>query len=79
LSGVGCHRLDVPDAYYFGRRDDSASPKTPRDSLFRCFHVHCQHCGSYNVKPAATFDEDAGEAALVLVCGQCRRQEKIPV
>ena len=59
------------------RREDYAPRRTPAVSPFRNFNVQCLKCGSYQLRLATEFDEDAGEVRLVLVCVRGRQQEKV--
>ena len=61
----------------FMRREDYAPRHTPAVSPFRKFDVKCLKCGSYQLRLATEFDEDAGEVRLVLLCGRCKQQEQI--
>ena len=61
----------------FMRREDYAPRRTPTVSPFRNFNVQCLKCGSYQLRLATEFDEDAGEVRLVQVCVRCRQQEKV--
>jgi len=53
-------------------------PKTPVDSPLREFLLCCNHCHSNRVRFAASFDEEAGELKVKIICCQCRNTETIP-
>ncbi len=67
----------VNSARYFIRREDDEPPRPPSESPFRKFDAKCLKCGSYQLRLATEFDEDAGEVRLVLVCVKCRQQESV--
>ena len=60
----------VNAARYFIRREDDepprTSPRTPRESPFRCFDVKCLKCGSYRLLLTSDFDDNAGELRVTL-------------
>ena len=64
-------------ARYFIRREDDVPRRTPAESPFRKFDAKCLKCGSYQLRLATEFDEEAGEVRLVLVCVKCRQQETV--
>ena len=66
-------------ARYFMRREDYQPPQTLSESQFRKFKVSCLKCGSYRLRLAWQFNEDAGEVSLVMVCTRCRQQETLPL
>ena len=67
----------VNSARYFIRREDDEPRRTPPDSPFRKFDAKCLKCGSYQLRVAAEFDEEAGETRLILFCKKCRQQEQV--
>ena len=71
------HTRRVNSARYFIRREEDEPRRTPAESPFRKFDAKCLKCGSYQLRVASEFDEDAGEVRLVLQCVKCRQQETV--
>ena len=74
-----CDHVRVSSARYFIRREDDEPRRTPAESPFRKFDAKCLKCGSYQLRVATEFDEDAGEVRLVLQCLKCKQQERVGV